>query len=319
MAVLNTTSPTDRPFAPTETPSNTVPSSRTRIAVWVTGFAYVRLQKTAGAVLDRSGGMRNQASENDTGPRPLAPDGNIAGTEWVAGCPLPFRRRLDRVARTCSAARRPGITRAEQVAHPVQPRPAPGKAAGGMQRTTREDVAVGCTVNQFDALTHRCELHQVLADDVACAQRGIARLRATASGRLPERERGARRRVLFLRVVGFDDVAVPARQRSGTALDQFFEHRHAQAEVGCPQYRDRLRRLAQRATLAIRDPGRAGHESRASRRAQRQHRIEALGQAEIDGRSEEHTSELQSRENLVCRLLLEKKKKDIHNENFLSK
>src|SRR5690606_40454928 len=29
---------------------------------------------------------------------------------------------------------------------------------------------------------------------------------------------------------------------------------------------------------------------------------------EIGGRSEEHTSELQSRENLVCRLLLEKKK-----------
>src|SRR6266511_5638591 len=29
-------------------------------------------------------------------------------------------------------------------------------------------------------------------------------------------------------------------------------------------------------------------------------------------RSEEHTSELQSRENLVCRLLLEKKKKKIH-------
>src|SRR5690606_40094790 len=32
-----------------------------------------------------------------------------------------------------------------------------------------------------------------------------------------------------------------------------------------------------------------------------------------DARSEEHTSELQSRENLVCRLLLEKKKKK--NEN----
>src|SRR5690606_42080094 len=29
----------------------------------------------------------------------------------------------------------------------------------------------------------------------------------------------------------------------------------------------------------------------------------------LQGRSEEHTSELQSRENLVCRLLLEKKKK----------
>src|SRR5690606_42017343 len=35
-----------------------------------------------------------------------------------------------------------------------------------------------------------------------------------------------------------------------------------------------------------------------------------LGRADrIGGRSEEHTSELQSRENLVCRLLLEKKKK----------
>src|SRR5690606_39740743 len=30
----------------------------------------------------------------------------------------------------------------------------------------------------------------------------------------------------------------------------------------------------------------------------------------LEERSEEHTSELQSRENLVCRLLLEKKKKD---------
>src|SRR2546422_8521444 len=37
------------------------------------------------------------------------------------------------------------------------------------------------------------------------------------------------------------------------------------------------------------------------------------------GRSEEHTSELQSRLHLVCRLLLEKKKKKdmIHRERFL--
>src|SRR3712207_8949553 len=35
-----------------------------------------------------------------------------------------------------------------------------------------------------------------------------------------------------------------------------------------------------------------------------------LGQAQaVDGRSEEHTSELQSRQYLVCRLLLEKKNK----------
>src|SRR5690606_41923810 len=42
------------------------------------------------------------------------------------------------------------------------------------------------------------------------------------------------------------------------------------------------------------------------------HRIRTRRQDELgelaDDRSEEHTSELQSRENLVCRLLLEKKK-----------
>src|SRR6266511_5487235 len=36
------------------------------------------------------------------------------------------------------------------------------------------------------------------------------------------------------------------------------------------------------------------------------------------GRSEEHTSELQSRENLVCRLLLEKKKKTIFSFLYFS-
>src|SRR3712207_5716083 len=35
--------------------------------------------------------------------------------------------------------------------------------------------------------------------------------------------------------------------------------------------------------------------------------------AGLDGRSEEHTSELQSRQYLVCRLLLEKKKKHIQH------
>src|SRR5690606_28779404 len=38
------------------------------------------------------------------------------------------------------------------------------------------------------------------------------------------------------------------------------------------------------------------------------------GRHHLQGRSEEHTSELQSRENLVCRLLLEKKKKKIHKQ-----
>src|SRR5690606_41690161 len=35
-----------------------------------------------------------------------------------------------------------------------------------------------------------------------------------------------------------------------------------------------------------------------------------VGERQEEQRSEEHTSELQSRENLVCRLLLEKKKKE---------
>src|SRR5215475_11867433 len=39
----------------------------------------------------------------------------------------------------------------------------------------------------------------------------------------------------------------------------------------------------------------------------------ACGLRRVPRRSEEHTSELQSRENLVCRLLLEKKKKNTSN------
>src|SRR5258708_24810919 len=42
-----------------------------------------------------------------------------------------------------------------------------------------------------------------------------------------------------------------------------------------------------------------------------QRRIAAL--QEMEGRSEEHTSELQSPDHLVCRLLLEKKKKETSN------
>src|SRR3712207_8811198 len=39
---------------------------------------------------------------------------------------------------------------------------------------------------------------------------------------------------------------------------------------------------------------------------------ELISQWELHDRSEEHTSELQSRQYLVCRLLLEKKKKEDH-------
>src|SRR2546427_3283156 len=39
----------------------------------------------------------------------------------------------------------------------------------------------------------------------------------------------------------------------------------------------------------------------------------------VEDRSEEHTSELQSQSNLVCRLLLEKKKKIINRTNLSKK
>src|SRR5688572_31563714 len=45
--------------------------------------------------------------------------------------------------------------------------------------------------------------------------------------------------------------------------------------------------------------------------------IEFLGGDHALHRSEEHTSELQSQSNLVCRLLLEKKKKKIKQTHYL--
>src|SRR5690349_22195053 len=46
-------------------------------------------------------------------------------------------------------------------------------------------------------------------------------------------------------------------------------------------------------------------------RTQGQHNIALVGAGRLGQRSEEHTSELQSRRDLVCRLLLEKKKKKL--------
>src|SRR5258708_23957725 len=46
-----------------------------------------------------------------------------------------------------------------------------------------------------------------------------------------------------------------------------------------------------------------------TRRLQRDPTLEGVGLVIFDERSEEHTSELQSPDHLVCRLLLEKKKK----------
>src|SRR5258707_8385027 len=68
-------------------------------------------------------------------------------------------------------------------------------------------------------------------------------------------------------------------------------------------------------TLSLHDAlpisrGRTGRRARGRDRGRR--RDQGQGQAAADERSEEHTSELQSRQYLVCRLLLEKKKQDPH-------
>src|SRR5258707_7172885 len=65
-----------------------------------------------------------------------------------------------------------------------------------------------------------------------------------------------------------------------------------------------LFRSADCARLDRRRPGSRGAEQRVRGRASRCRR----GARRAAGRSEEHTSELQSRQYLVCRLLLEKKK-----------
>src|SRR5688572_32377502 len=59
-----------------------------------------------------------------------------------------------------------------------------------------------------------------------------------------------------------------------------------------------------------RDGGEVGIDVQALRLADGAQELEAAAaraQAQLRGRSEEHTSELQSQSNLVCRLLLEKK------------
>src|SRR2546430_8385542 len=57
--------------------------------------------------------------------------------------------------------------------------------------------------------------------------------------------------------------------------------------------------------------------------ARQPHRQEAADHREVahavEERSEEHTSELQSQSNLVCRLLLEKKKKNTHTIHLVAR
>src|SRR5437879_7021028 len=72
-------------------------------------------------------------------------------------------------------------------------------------------------------------------------------------------------------------------------------------------------------TTLFRSPaeGRAGETPRCRHRTGRRDADRARQQGAVRGRSEEHTSELQSPMYLVCRLLLEKKKKNTNSSSLL--
>src|SRR5690606_41358528 len=86
-----------------------------------------------------------------------------------------------------------------------------------------------------------------------------------------------------------------------------FRSRSSAAGAGCPRRPTAGRPAAERAGAAARLPAAPPRRGRtpaaAAGRATARRAIHRCGSR----RSEEHTSELQSRENLVCRLLLEKK------------
>src|SRR2546427_7074231 len=85
----------------------------------------------------------------------------------------------------------------------------------------------------------------------------------------------------------------------------FFFNDTATTEIYTLSLHDALPILAERAEEIDLDRARAARE-----RAEK--RLANPNASGTDWRSEEHTSELQSQSNLVCRLLLEKKKKIFH-------
>src|SRR5690349_22202297 len=82
-------------------------------------------------------------------------------------------------------------------------------------------------------------------------------------------------------------------------------------------FRSRNSRRAARDIRALRNDEPSFRGLRARARATLLALEDRLGVSDADDRSEEHTSELQSRRDLVCRLLLEKKKKKNKRNNKL--
>src|SRR5690606_39849735 len=106
--------------------------------------------------------------------------------------------------------------------------------------------------------------------------------------------------VLCERVLFFSTTRLPPRSTLFPYTTLFRSRRERHCRARCRSRAPSVRRGGGRRARS----GCAGWPPRPSFRRRDPRRKESAC-----GRSEEHTSELQSRENLVCRLLLEKKKK----------
>src|SRR5690606_41300029 len=97
-------------------------------------------------------------------------------------------------------------------------------------------------------------------------------------------------------------------QRSGPPPDHhsFPTRRSSDLQVGVQIDEQQVRALS--AVEQLQRVADADGQARVVVQAEQLHGQARHVRTQLDDRSEEHTSELQSRENLVCRLLLEKKK-----------
>src|SRR2546421_7717871 len=109
--------------------------------------------------------------------------------------------------------------------------------------------------------------------------------------------------------IDFDDPAVYDRICQGDTVGLFQIESRAQIQMIRRSRPRNLEDLAVEVAIVRPGPIVGGAVNPYVRRREDQRRARAAGRPYEPPRSEEHTSELQSRSDLVCRLLLEKKKK----------
>ena len=175
----------------------------------------------------------------------------------------------------------------QQLAQPVGAGAAVHHQGGGMQCPAGEDLAVAGDVAELERFAGAGEGQPVDAHNLALAQRFDGG-RAPVHGlrRARQRQRRARGGIELVDVVGLHQRQRPVRQRRRGALQQILQHGYAEAEIGGDQGGDASRRLLQACLLGRREPGGAADQGGIAVHAQRQDPIEAVRQAEIDGKVE---------------------------------